>query len=154
KYFLKVKNMFTRPITIRRATTADVPFLQAMIWQALLASPNVLAHHGLETIQQSEERYWSSWTEQSDPAFVAVDATGQRLGAIVLKPNDTNEPVSGWQFGIGVEGQVRGQGVGQQLIERVIALAREKGAGHVNLLVDPSNTRAIALYQRMGFVQV
>ncbi len=125
-----------------------------MIWQALLASPTFLAHRGVETIRQVEEQYWGSWTELGDPAFVALDATGQKLGAIVLKPNDRHEPISGWWIGIGVEAGVRGRGVGQQLIEQAIAFARENGANHVSLLVDPTNTRAIALYQRVGFVQV
>jgi len=44
---------FTKPITIKRATAGDVPFLQAMIWQALLASPLFLAYHSVETIQQN-----------------------------------------------------------------------------------------------------
>jgi ribosomal protein S18 acetylase RimI-like enzyme len=30
--------MFTEPITIREATVEDIPFLQTMIWEALLAS--------------------------------------------------------------------------------------------------------------------
>jgi len=146
--------MLTNPITIRHATSADIPFLQAMIWQALLASPTFLAHHGIETIQQAEEQYWSNWTEHGDPAFVALDATGQKLGAITLKPNDTQEPISGWRIGIGVEAQVRGQGVGQRLIKWAIAFARERGASYINLRVDPNNTQASALYQRMGFVWV
>ena len=151
---LETKTMLTNPITIRHATTTDIPFLQAMIWQAMLASPTFLAHHGIETIQQAEEQYWSNWTEYGNPAFVAIDATGQKVGAITLKPNDTHEPISGWRIGIGVEAQVRGQGIGQRLIERVIAFAREQGTSYINLRVDPTNTRALALYQRTGFVRV
>jgi ribosomal protein S18 acetylase RimI-like enzyme len=146
--------MFTRPITIRQAIATDVPFLQAMIWQALLASPNFLAYRGVETIQQAEEQYWSNWTVHSDPAFVAVDVTGQKLGAIVLKPNGRDGSIGGWWIGIGVEAGARGQGVGQLLMEQAIAFARENGANYVGLFVDPTNTRAIALYQRVGFVQI
>lgn len=146
--------MFTGPITLREATAEDIPFMRAMIWEAILASPTYLAQYGVEKMQQHEEHYWSSWREHLDPAFVALDGTGRKLGAITVKPNDKGEPVSGWRIGIGVEAHTRGQGVGKRLIERAIAFARMKGARYVNLLVDPTNTRAIALYQHTCFVEV
>ncbi len=145
--------MLAEPITVREATTEDIPFLRAMIWEAILASPAVLVQHSLETMQQLEEQYWSEWTKHPDPAFVAFDATGRKLGAITIKPNDTDQLVSGWRIGIGVETDARGHRVGQYLLERTIAFARSKGAVYVNLLVDPTNTRAIALYRRTGFVE-
>jgi ribosomal protein S18 acetylase RimI-like enzyme len=150
----EVETMITEPLLIKEATTEDVPFLQAMIWEAMLASPIFVAHYGVETLQHLEEEYWSRWQEQPDPAFVAVDARGQKLGAITLKPNGEDEPVQGWRIGIAVEPQARGHRVGQHLLERAIAFAREKGARYVNLFVDPTNRRAIALYHRVGFVEV
>jgi hypothetical protein len=68
--------MFTEPITIREATVEDIPFLQAMIWEALLASPTFLARYGVATMQQAEEQYWRRWPQQPEPAFVALDANG------------------------------------------------------------------------------
>jgi GNAT superfamily N-acetyltransferase len=87
------------------------------------------------------------------PASVALDATGRKLGAMTLKPNDA-EPVCGWRIGLAVEAHTRGQGLGHRLLERAIAFAREQGAAYVNLFVDPTNIRAIALYHRVGFVEV
>ena len=145
--------MLTEPITIREATSQDIPFLRAMIWEAILASPAVLLQYSLETMQQFEDHYWSQWTKHPDPAFVAIDATGRKLGAITVKPDDTDQPVSGWRIGLGVEAEARGHRVGQCLLERAIAFARSKGAVYVNLLVDPTNTPAIALYRRTGFVE-
>src|SRR2546425_4389769 len=135
------------PITVREATAEDIPFMRAMIWEAILASPAFVAQQGVETMQQHEEHYWRKWTEHSDTAFVALDATGHKLGAITLKPNDTDEPVSDWRIGIGVEAHARGQGVGYHLMERAITFAREKNAKYMKLFVDPMNTQAIALYQ-------
>ena len=145
--------MLAEPITVREATTEDIPFLRAMIWEAILASPAVIAQPGLETMHQLEEHYWSEWTKHPDPAFVAIDATRRKLGAITIKPNDTDQSVSGWRIGIGVEADARGHRVGQCLLERAIAFARSKGAVYVNLLVDPTNRSAIALYRRTGFVE-
>lgn len=146
--------MSTGPLTIRRAAAEDAPFLQAMIWEAMLASPTVMALRGFENVQRSEERYWRRWVEYGDPAFVAVDATGRKLGGILIIGSDEDEPMSGWRLGVGVEAQMRGQGVGRCLLEWVIAFAREQGSSYVDLLVDSANTRAMALYQRVGFVEV
>ena len=128
--------------------------MQAMIWEAILASPTFVAQHGAETLQQYEEHYWSRWAERPDPAFVALAAIGHKLGALTLKPNDTDEPVSGWRIGIGVDGLARGQGVGYHLMARAVAFAREKSAKYINLFVDPMNTQAIALYRRVDFVEI
>jgi ribosomal protein S18 acetylase RimI-like enzyme len=136
---VEVETMVTDPILIKEATAEDVPFLQAMIW---------------ETLQHLEEEYWSRWEEQPDPAFVARDASGQKLGAITVKPNGEDKPVQGWRIGIAVEPQARGQRVGQRLLERAIAFAREKDARYITLFVDPTNKRAIALYHRVGFVEI
>lgn len=146
--------MLNGPVTIREATSEDIPFMRAMIWEAILASPNQVAHYGLETMQRFEERYWSRWAKHPDPAFVANDADGRKLGAITIKANDRGKPVRSWRVGIGVEIGARGQGVGQHLLERAIAFARENGATYISLCVDPTNGPAIALYRRTGFVAV
>src|SRR5438094_168419 len=114
---MEVKTMLINPITIKEATTDDIPFLQAMIWEAIRASPGLIAQLGLENVQQHEAEYWRVWAEHPDPAFLAIDASGRKLGALTLKPNDTDEPVSGWRLGIGVAAEARGQGVGRHLLE-------------------------------------
>lgn len=147
--------MLNMPIAVRQVNVEDVPFVRAMIWEAILASPAQLAHYGLETMQQLEEQYWTNWaaSESPDPSFVAFDASGRKLGAITVKPNDTNMPVQGWRIGIGVDASARGRGVGKLLMEHAIAFAWEQNAQYVILYVDPANTPAIKLYYRVGFVE-
>ncbi len=139
-------------VILREATVDDIPFLRGMIWEAILASPTLLNQLGVAAVQQHEERYWNEWPQHPDPAFVALDTNGHLLGALLLQPNETSTPVQGWRMGIGVEAEVRGQGVGRHLVERAIEFARTVGAAYLNLFVDPTNTRAIALYQHTGFV--
>ncbi len=139
-------------VILREATVDDIPFLRAMIWEAILASPTLLSQRGVEAVQQHEEQYWSGWQQHPDPAFVALDTNGHLLGAITLQPNETSASVQGWRIGMGVEAEVRGRGVGRYLVERAIEFAKAAGAAYVNLLVDPTNTRAIALYRHTGFV--
>jgi ribosomal protein S18 acetylase RimI-like enzyme len=141
------------PVTIRQATIEDIPFLRAMIREALLASPRFLASQGERAIAQAEATRWTRWREHPEPAFVAEDATLRKVGAITLRPHTASNE-QGWQIGIGVEGSARGQGVGYRLVERAILYAIQTRSAYLNLLVDPSNLPAIALYRRVGFRDV
>jgi ribosomal protein S18 acetylase RimI-like enzyme len=142
--------MLAQPFTIHQATADDVTFLRKMMWEAILASPALIKRLGTEGIQKREATYWQSWLIQPDPAFVAVDAKGQAVGAIVLQPND---PL-GWRIGIGVEANVRGQGIGKRLIEQAIAFVAADNAAPIYLTVDPDNTRALSLYEHMEFIRI
>jgi RimJ/RimL family protein N-acetyltransferase len=145
--------MVIEPVTIRQATIEDIPFLRAMMREALLASPAFLAHQEERDIEQAEETHWTRWREHPEPAFVAEDATLQKVGAIRLRPHTSNLG-QGWQIGIGVEASARGQGVGYRLIERAISYACQTHSAYLNLLVDPANLPAITLYRRVGFQDV
>ncbi|RJQ84627.1 MAG: GNAT family N-acetyltransferase [Desulfobacteraceae bacterium] len=48
---------------------------------------------------------------------------------------------------------MRGRGIGRQLIRHALQLAREQGAGSVELTSHPSRQAANALYRKMGFGQ-
>lgn len=50
-----------------------------------------------------------------------------------------------------VDENCRGKGLGTQLMNQLIALARERGASQCNLTSHPSRTAANALYQKIGF---
>ena len=54
--------------------------------------------------------------------------------------------------GIFVAQAARGQGVGSALLKAIIAEARRRGYHHVRLDVIDTNSRARALYERIGFV--
>ncbi len=141
-------------ITIRDATIEDIPFMKAMIWEAIMASPGFVAEMGLEKIRQHEDNNWQEWAIQPNPAFIALDETGRKLGTLTLKPHEKeDEAVVGWRFGIGVEAAARGQGVGQRLIERALDYSRSHNARYLTLFVDPANTPAHTLYRKLGFVE-
>lgn len=55
-------------------------------------------------------------------------------------------------LGMGVLPAYRGQGLGQRLLAACIDKARLKGITRIELEVRADNARAIALYERMGFV--
>jgi ribosomal protein S18 acetylase RimI-like enzyme len=45
----------------------------------------------------------------------------------------------------------RGQGIGRALMDEVFAVAREKGAGHIELNTSEDDVAARALYEKLGF---
>lgn len=49
---------------------------------------------------------------------------------------------------------LRGRGLGRQMLKLLLERAAEAGAGDVFLEVRPSNTLAISLYQSVGFIPV
>jgi ribosomal-protein-alanine N-acetyltransferase len=53
-----------------------------------------------------------------------------------------------------VRGDLRGRGIGRQMLMLVIERARQAGMGTAFLEVRPSNLLAIGLYQSVGFEQV
>ncbi|AMO95757.1 ribosomal-protein-alanine acetyltransferase [Collimonas fungivorans] len=55
---------------------------------------------------------------------------------------------------ISVRDDVQRQGIGKLLLDQVCSLARRLQMQSVLLEVRPSNTRAIAIYQRYGFVEI
>ena len=85
--------------------------------------------------------------------FVALDDAGEVVGWCDVVRLDQESFRHGWRLGMGVLPAVRGRGVGRRLAEAAIAAAKEQGAERIELEVFASNTRAIALYERLGFVR-
>ncbi|RJG04246.1 ribosomal-protein-alanine N-acetyltransferase [Noviherbaspirillum sedimenti] len=55
---------------------------------------------------------------------------------------------------ISVRADLQGQGLGRRLLDRVGALARGQGMTSILLEVRPSNQRALAVYERYGYVRI
>jgi GNAT superfamily N-acetyltransferase len=123
------------PIAVREATAADMAFLQAMVWEAILASPSLIRAMGLEQLQELEDQYWGNWVNEQAPAFIAMDADGQSVGMILLKRN-LDQAVAGWRLGIAVAPERRGQGIGRLLLRATATFVRARDGTYLNLFVD------------------
>ena len=83
--------------------------------------------------------------------LVVLDA----LGAVVGWCDVSRPTIEGFRhtgrLGMGLLAHVRGKGVGRQLAQTAIDEARARGVERIELEVFASNTRAIRLYEQLGF---
>ncbi|HEY3092734.1 MAG TPA: GNAT family N-acetyltransferase [Vicinamibacterales bacterium] len=59
----------------------------------------------------------------------------------------------GGRLGMGIAREFRGNGIGRRLLDAAVRGARDAGLSRVELEVFSSNTSAINLYERYGFVR-
>ncbi|MEY9964582.1 ribosomal protein S18 acetylase RimI-like enzyme [Streptacidiphilus sp. MAP12-16] len=117
----------------------------------------------LETYQDALDRPAEEWdsraarnTKPGNTGYVAVDeSTGAWVGAMhAYVPGD--DPEIAWLVGVWVHPDHRGGklGVTDRLLDAVVAWSRtEPAVSRMLLEVHESNTRAIAYYERRGFVR-
>ena len=105
------------PAFVRIATEHDVPFLQRIVWTAILASPRFLDARGIEQLRKVEAERWAQWPQTDEVAWVAEDTDGRALGAVVLHVHERDGGrVVGYRLAIGVEEAARNMGIGRQLL--------------------------------------
>ena len=85
--------------------------------------------------------------------FVALDDADEVVGWCDIVRIDQETFRHAWRLGMGLLREVRGRGVGRRLADVAIAAAKAQGAERIELEVFASNTRAIALYEKLGFVR-
>lgn len=102
---------------------------------------------------EEELQFIRSHQEQANSAlFVAVD-DGVIVGNLGFVGGTLEEERHAGTFGISVARGHRGQGVGTALLEALMEWAPTAGVRRIQALAWANNPRAIALYERMGFVR-
>ena len=112
----------------------------------------------LPEITEIEKRCFSTpWSESafrsqlaSNPVFKAMIVDGEIAGYAII---DTQILPESELFNIAVAPEYRGKGLSKMLMDSVLEDAQKRGAETVLLEVRASNTAAIGLYEKYGFVQ-
>lgn len=135
-------------VSSRALTADDWPLWRQVRLAALAEAPDAFKAR-LEDWHRGGEQRWRSRLEASGTYNVVALLDGQPVGmASGIRGDDgVSELRSVW-----VSPRARGRGVGDLLIGAVETWARELGATALKLAVIPGNERAIALYERSGFV--
>lgn len=135
------------PIDIERLAADEGLRLRTIRLRALADAPDAFGN----TYDEAAVQPLDSWTAQLQEiaTFVAV-VDGEDVG-LVRGACDDLQPDAAWLISMWVSPEVRGQGVGEALIDAVVEWARVSGARRVLLAVGDHNQPAIALYARKGF---
>ena len=137
---------------IRRGSPADVPFMRSMLAHAYAWRVNAFE------AEIPLSRYVDNWGRPGDVAVVAHE-TGNRVGAAWLRIFAPDEPGYGFvddttpELSIAVVPSRRRHGLGQELLDALLAAARAAGHESVSLSVE-LDSPAVAFYERNGFERV
>ena len=146
--------------TIRRARADDVSFLEAMLaaaanWDAERA-PTSMA----DTLARPDfAHYVQDWPRDDDIGVIAENDLGKPVGAAWCRHLPEHDPGYGFiavsipEVTIGVAADVRGQGVGSELLSALASEAALQGVAALSLSVEKANP-AMRLYRRLGYIDV
>ncbi|VVD84083.1 GNAT family N-acetyltransferase [Pandoraea anhela] len=143
-------------VDVRRLVPADARAFQALRLAGLQAHPEAFGS------TYAEEKDWPlarvrDWLAVRPDAGVFGAFEHERLVGVLglgrrTRPNFAHV---GFLWGMYVEAQAMGRGIGRALIDAALALARSQpGLRHVTLQVNADNRAAIALYRSLGFVEI
>lgn len=132
---------------IQRLSRDEGRRLRTIRLRALADAPDAFG----STYAEVAARPLESWPQQLQEiaTFVAV-REGEDVG-LVRCARDAQHRDTAWLISMWVAPEARGQGVGDALIDAVIAYARSSGTSRLLLEVGDHNHQAIALYARKGF---
>jgi ribosomal protein S18 acetylase RimI-like enzyme len=138
-------------VEIVRAGEADWPLIRAIRLRALAADPSAFA----STLRREARLTEHDWRDRIRGAawFLAMPGrpADPPAGVALVR---ALEPGSDADFeinGMWVEPELRGQRIGEALLDAVLAAAGAGGARTVRLWVTDGNDAALALYIRRGF---
>lgn len=89
--------------------------------------------------------------EPSSTLLLARNESGQIVGALTLTVYRVPTGIRSIIEDVIVDLSVRGQGIGESLMQQGIEIARQKGASNIALTSNPMRVAANKLYIKMGF---
>lgn len=137
-------------VAVRRSVEADWERSRAIRLQALRDAPLAFS----STYEREAAFGPAQWKGRiADSAqFLAETADGHVVGTATGFP-DPDNPGTVLLVAMFVAPSARGSGIGERLVEAVVAQARADGARRVRLHVVETNDGAERLYTRCGFVR-
>lgn len=140
---------------IRPLVVGDEPFLWQMLYHALYV-PAGQVPFAPEIVYQPElALYVEQWGQVGDGGFLAAVAH-QPVGAVWVRLFTSTRPGYGFvndqtpELSMAILPTYRGQGLGTQLLEKMLEQAHQVGFPAVSLSVSAGNP-AQRLYTRLGF---
>ena len=120
--------------------------LKSLRERAVRDSPDAFGSTLAEILSVSQEQ----WIEQLEklPTFVACEQVAD-IG--MARASFASDSAEAWLISMWVAPDFRGRRAGEQLVDAVIALARDRGCAKIFLEVADHNVPAVLLYERLRF---
>ena len=136
-------------IIVRICTEADLSGA-AKIWNTVVEEGRAFPQ--AEALNQVDAQ---GFFDQQSYTGVAVDETGRVVGVYILHPNNVGRCGHLCNASYAVAEGLRGEHIGEKLVRDCMKRAKELGFRilHFNAVVA-SNTPALELYKKLGFVQL
>ena len=134
-------------LELRRIDPDDWATWRAVRLAALAEAPEAFGSRLADWMDAPEERWRDRLTGDWHNLVAVLDGSPVGMASGLLPAEGPVHVLSMW-----VAPSARGHGVGDALIDTIVAWAAERRPGPVILSVRTANAAAIALYERHGFV--
>lgn len=132
---------------MRQARPSDAPAIAALLREAAVPGLSLAAAEEID-----EERVALDIAEGLGLRAVA-ERQGELVGMIKIEPGEFTSLARTGRLQMAVRREFQGRGIGAELLRYAIAWAEAGAADRIELFVRATNTRAIELYRRFGFVE-
>ncbi|MGF9979421.1 N-acetyltransferase family protein [Viridibacillus arvi] len=143
-------------VSIRGLEENEHKFLLDMLYESIHIPNNKPTREELLNVPHIR-KYHEGWGRQGDRALIAIDEENQKVGAVWYRLFEENNQGYGYvdhntpELGIAVVENGRGKGIGTLLMNKIIQLAMAEGYKSISLSVDPDNSDAVYIYNKLGF---
>ena len=140
-------------VTIREAAASDAENMLKYIEIVAGETDNLSFGPGEFDLSLEQERaFLDAAAAAGNQLCLLALSNGEIVGALHIATGKRPRTRHVGEFGISVRQGFWGNGVGRELLQRMIAWAQETGfVRKINLRVRTDNSRAIRIYERAGF---
>jgi ribosomal protein S18 acetylase RimI-like enzyme len=137
---------------IREIRPEEFPVLDDFLYEAIFIPDGVEAPPRSIIAQEALQVYVRSFGQFPDDHCLVAECDGKIVGAVWVRVMDDYGHIDDRtpSLAVSLYREYRGQGIGTELLRRMLDLLRQKGYRQVSLSVQKANY-AVRMYQRAGF---
>lgn len=148
----KPEQALDRSFVVRVATPGDAEALQRFATRLFTEGPPGIYSRDIPTVEEELDFIASRITPANSTLLLAV-AGDEIVGVMDFLGRSAPQEAHGGAFGISVDREHRGKGIGSALLEAIESWARAHGIRRIEANAFANNPRAVQLYERHGFTQ-
>ncbi len=142
-------------ITIERAKPQDAAEMLEYLKDIGGESDNLtFGAEGLPFTAEQEQAWMEEIEDSTHSAVFVARMHGRIVGDASFMGSDRERIKHRGDIGVTVRREMWGKGIGRALMQTAIDFARNAGVEIIHLEVRSDNTRAIRLYESLGFVKI